>query len=185
MGRDKALVRLGGKALIDHVRAAAKSLRAPVRIIQRDCRPGRGPVGGIHTGLTENPRELLYFLSCDMPFVSGELLRNLRQKLGSESLAIFVQRGAQVGFPCLLRRQALAVVEAQLADPQASLQKLAAALGAQTLRPPRARQWELFNINTPDELIAAGQFWRRRQEGQTSGGLKKARTVSAAGPAPE
>ena len=51
MGRDKSLVQLGRRTLLQHVRTAARSLGVPVRVIRRDSVPRCGPLGGIYTGL--------------------------------------------------------------------------------------------------------------------------------------
>ena len=76
----------------------------------------------------------------------------------------FVGQNGRVGFPFLLRRATLPVVERQLRARRFSLQQLARALRAQTLRLPRARARESFNINTPADLKVARDRWRRAQK---------------------
>ena len=72
---------------------------------------------------------------------------------------IFVEVEETVGFPFLLPRAALPIIEAQMAARRFSLQALAAALRARRikLRPPQAAQ--LFNVNTPGDFVAARWRW--------------------------
>ena len=67
-----------------------------------------------------------------------------------------------MGFPFLLRRATLPVVEQRLAAKQYSLRKLARALRAQAVSLPRSQAHELFNINTPEDWKVARERWARR-----------------------
>jgi len=39
----------------------------------RDIFPGRGPLGGIHAGLTASGHDINFLVACDMPFINVEL----------------------------------------------------------------------------------------------------------------
>jgi molybdopterin-guanine dinucleotide biosynthesis protein A len=162
MGRNKAALRLGGRTLLGHVRAAAKQLGLPVRVIRQDLIPGCGPLGGVHTALTTSRAAGSLFLSCDMPFVSVELLRRALRHFSGGPPALFVRDEQGVGFPFLLRRDCLPVVERQLAGKRFSLQRLARTLRAKTLRPARGLVPDLFNVNTPADWQQARKLWRAR-----------------------
>lgn len=162
MGRNKAALRLGGRTLLGHVRAAVKPLGLAVRVIRRDLIPGCGPLGGIHTALTTGRAAGGLFLSCDMPFVSTELLRQALRNFSADTPALFVQDKHGLGFPFLLRRDCLPLVEQQLATQRFSLQLLARSLRAKALRPTRDPVRELFNVNTPTDWQQARTLWRAR-----------------------
>ncbi len=164
MGRNKAALRLGGRTLLGHVRAGAKRLGLPVRVIRRDLIPGCGPLGGIHTALITSRAAGSLFLSCDMPFVSAALLDRVLRRFNTKIHALFVKEERGVGFPFLLRRDCLPVVARQLGKKQFSLQALARALRAKTLRPARGQAQELFNVNTPAEWQQARKLWRARRK---------------------
>ena len=157
MGRDKARLRLGRRTLLGHVRAVARALALPVRVIRRDLVPRCGPLGGIYTALKTSEAEAVLFLACDMPFVSPTLLQTLLDNAG-RAKAVFTREAGRAGFPFLLRHTALAVVEQQLAAKEFSLQSLAKKLRARTLRPPKGAL-ELFNINTPEDWREARRVY--------------------------
>ena len=163
MGRDKSRLRLGGRTLLAHIRATAKTIGLPHRIIRRDLVAHCGPLGGLYTALVTSRADATLFLSCDMPFVSAGLLEMLVRKAKREENALFVEANGLVGFPLVLfRRTALPVVESQLEKMAFSLQRLAQALRSQTIRLAARQAHELFNVNTPEDLRNARALWHER-----------------------
>jgi molybdopterin-guanine dinucleotide biosynthesis protein A len=160
MGRDKARLRLGRRTLLGMVRAAARSLDLPVRVIRRDAVPRCGPLGGVYTALASTRADVVIFLSCDMPFVSPALLRHQVRK---RAKAVFTHTAEGAGFPFALRRGVLAVVEAQMHAQQLSLQALAKRLRGRTARAARSERWTLFNVNTPGDWQRAHRIWRTQR----------------------
>jgi molybdopterin-guanine dinucleotide biosynthesis protein A len=91
MGTDKALVPLNGKPLIEHVANTLKEVFQRVIIISdrvkayeflglqvfsdihKDC----GPLGGIHAAFVHSGAEAIFVASCDIPFISKELIEYL------------------------------------------------------------------------------------------------------------
>lgn len=93
LGRNKALEVIGGKSLIERVverlaeitdqllivtsqeqTALPVTVKAEVLI---DVYPGRGPLGGIYTGLVASRSSQSIVVACDMPFLNTELLRHM------------------------------------------------------------------------------------------------------------
>lgn len=151
MGRDKSKLRLGGKALLSHIRKTAKTLNLPVRIIRRDLVSRCGPIGGIYTALKTTSAEAVLFLACDMPQVSGGLLEKLWQRSRKGCDSVFIWNRDTAGFPFVLNQRALPAIEKLLADRNFSLQYLARKIRAKKFRPSRACQSDLLNVNTPKE----------------------------------
>ena len=153
MGRDKARLRLRGRSLLAWVRVAARATGWPVRVIRRDLIPRCGPLGGVWTALRRSRAERLLFLSCDMPFVTPDLIRAVAQRKGR---GVFVESGAGVGFPFALdRATGFAAVEAALGARNFSLQSLAKTLRASRFKPRRAHCDVLLNLNTPEDFTQA------------------------------
>jgi len=87
MGRDKALIRLGGKPLLEYVLEKLAEIFPEIILIGQnraglekygqifpDLVPGLGPVSGIYTALKTLNRPV-FVCGCDMPFLSSELIR--------------------------------------------------------------------------------------------------------------
>ena len=90
-GVDKALIRLGGLTIIDRIIDSAGSLFSEILIVTNkpeefvdytlckiisDQFVSMGPLGGIHAALKSSQEGYVFFLACDMPLVSSEIIRN-------------------------------------------------------------------------------------------------------------
>lgn len=164
MGSDKSRLKLGGRTLLARLRATAKSLGFPVRVIRRDAVPRCGPLGGTYTALKTTDAEAVLFLACDMPFVSPELLRAVCFRLDQATEALFVDSKGRPGFPFLLRRRTFPMVARQIERGELSLHELARRLKAGTFRPPPNWQAQLSNVNTPEEWAAVVRVWNRNSD---------------------
>jgi molybdopterin-guanine dinucleotide biosynthesis protein A len=90
LGRNKALETLDGKSLIEHVIERVEPLSERILIVTSqekfdlpvsvkaemlaDLYPGKGPLGGIYTGLAASRSLYNIVVACDMPFLNTELL---------------------------------------------------------------------------------------------------------------
>lgn len=149
MGRNKARLRLGRRTLLAHVRRAVDGLGLKVRVVRKDLVPRCGPLGGIYTGLKTSRGEAEVFLSCDMPFVTRELIEEMLRAFVREGRAIFVEHRRTAGFPLMLSVAQVGTVEQEIGAGRFSLQNLAWRLKAKRLRLKGAGARQLFNINTP------------------------------------
>lgn len=91
LGNSKALGIIGGKSLIERVVERVKLVTTQTLIVTSpvqlalpvagevqvlvDLYPGKGPLGGIYTGLLASPSSHSIVVACDMPFLNIELLR--------------------------------------------------------------------------------------------------------------
>jgi molybdopterin-guanine dinucleotide biosynthesis protein A len=91
LGRDKTLEIIGGKSLIERVLERLKPLTSQIIIVTStkpfdlqvtykietamDAYPGKGPLGGIYSGLLTSQSMYNIVVACDMPFLNTELLR--------------------------------------------------------------------------------------------------------------
>ena len=157
MGRDKGRMRLGRRTLLGHVRRAAETLAVDVRVIRNDIVARCGPIGGIYTGLKTSKHEAELFLSCDMPFVSTELLKKIMRCRPPA----FVEHRGVTGFPLLLSVDDLDVVGDEIRAGRCALQNLAERLKARRLTQSEKEARQLFNVNTPADWQEAQ---RRRAE---------------------
>ena len=157
MGREKARVRLGNRTLLGHVKRVASAAGLPVRVVRRDTVPRCGPIGGIYTALATMRAEAAVFLACDMPFVSPALILRAVDAHTRTGRPIFIEYDGRTGFPCVIAKSARAVLQQQIQRRQWSIQSLASVLDAGTIRLPKSRAFEAFNVNTPEDLALARQ----------------------------
>ncbi len=157
MGRDKLRLRLGRRTTLGHVRALAKSLALPSRVIRKDLVPRCGPIGGIYTALKRARRPAVLILSGDMPFVGREFVERLVRAARARDRAVFAHGERGFGFPALMITDALPVIESQMAGGRRSIQALAQQLNARGFNPPASLVYNLFNLNTPEDLENARQ----------------------------
>ncbi|MCS6815908.1 MAG: molybdenum cofactor guanylyltransferase [Blastocatellia bacterium] len=95
MGRNKALLPIGGRPCLEWVITAARAVTAEITVVTSDpqvgtfCREqgialaadhycGIGPLAGLHIALSRCQKEAALILACDLPFLTGEFLGLLR-----------------------------------------------------------------------------------------------------------
>ncbi len=84
----------------------------------RDEMPGRGPLGGIYTGLLHTRTEYNLFLGCDLPFVTRRLLNYLARRAfeAAADATVPESRDGRLQTLCAVyRRRARRAVQASLA----------------------------------------------------------------------
>ena len=88
MGQDKSFLKFGNQTVIEHISELMKSIFKDVIIITNDPEKykslglkcyedilkGIGPLGGIHSGLTHSENELNFIISCDIPFITNDVI---------------------------------------------------------------------------------------------------------------
>ena len=160
MGRDKHSIRLGRRTLLAHTKAAFVEAGWKPRVVATDRQPGLGPLGGIATALQQTNHSRVIFVSCDMPFLTGELLTRFFGAAVTDLGALFTRHDRGMGFPFLLHHDDLKIVERQITKGMLSLQLLAKRLAARAWEPPPELESQLFNINTPEDLAEARRRWK-------------------------
>lgn len=177
LGRDKASELLLGRSLLQHVidrvtplvgeltvvRAPGQQLpdmetTLPLQVAE-DAYPGKGPLGGIYTGLRAAGASHCLAVACDMPLLSRPLLRELLRRSGA----------CDVVMPVLARPEPLhavygrACIEPMRARLDAEQLKVTGFLGAVTvcyMREAECRALDpelhsFVNVNTDEDLAAA------------------------------
>ena len=79
MGQDKAALKWGETSLLEHMVQLLSTVTTSVRIVGRgdlpDRIPGKGPIGGILTGLESTDKTVNLFVAVDLPLLTDDFLR--------------------------------------------------------------------------------------------------------------
>src|SRR5438128_1549695 len=118
MGANKALLKLGGRTLIDRAISVACSVATDVRVVGDpskyaafgvvvpDLYVGRGPLGGIHAALRASSTDLNLILGVDLPFVQPGFLGYLvSEARSSEATATVPSAGGYLQPLCAVYRK--------------------------------------------------------------------------------
>jgi molybdopterin-guanine dinucleotide biosynthesis protein A len=178
MGFDKARSPFGAERMVDR---QIRLLRAVCRCVSiigpadkfadtgiqvyEDEIPGKGPLGGIYTGLRRARTEFSLFLSCDMPLMAERFLRYLcEQALASRASATVPPPCRKGRYPicAVLRRRVLPRVRSCLLSGRNQVGRFFARSQRRTISKaefvragfsPRI----FCNLNTPEEYEKARQ----------------------------
>lgn len=177
-GRAKGLALVAGERVVDRVIAAItrvtdeqmliandRAIRSAVPRIRSfpDARNDRGSIVGLHSALM-HCREAALAVAWDMPFVSADLLGELRRQ--GEALGVAcIPEGSRGAEPlcAYYPRSCLPIVDRQIEDGEMRLADLVRALPDRVMMPrAQVRRFgplhRLFaNVNTLDDLAAARQ----------------------------
>ena len=172
MGRDKALLPLGGQLLIERVLAAARPLAYPGLIVGDpaayghlgwpvlpDCRPGCGPLGGLYTALGTTAAPVL-LLACDLPFLTPAFLRYLVDRRGPHQAVVPHTAAGLQPLCALYEPSCMAAVKAAMQADQLGMRRLLSNLSLDLVREKDWRPYDehglLFaNLNAPAEYQRA------------------------------
>ncbi len=161
MGRDKSFLTLGGKTLLTWIEETVSALGLPVSVLREDLEPGLGPLGGIQTAFSENCDESILFLSCDMPFLSVEVLTRLIEAAGKPYRNAHCEVSGRGGFPVLLNPYSLPILSRRLRAGYRSVNGLMRALHSVKIVIESSDEWQFLNLNTPaDYTLAEGYVAR-------------------------
>lgn len=167
MGRPKETLPLAdGSSMIGQVAAVLAEVARCVVVLGStdalpdlpriaDCRPGRGPLGGIEALLASGLDTQYLVCPCDVPRISAELLRKLLATTGAAVTVLRVEGETRFRpLPARFSAAALPAVRAAL-----DADRLAVHAVIETLRPAvvevdPAAHGLLANINTPADYDA-------------------------------
>lgn len=169
MGRDKALVTLGGKTLLERaiarwqgygaglqlsVGAAERKSLAPAGIpAVADIYPERGPLGGLHSGLHDAPTELLLVVAVDSPYLTQAHADRLLEAIGTADACVYTIEGQPQPLFGLYRRSCMTPAETLILHGDNRMNHLLDWVNTVTVPVEDAAPFR--NLNTPEELAAA------------------------------
>ena len=177
MGRDKALLTLGGEPLVKIGLEKLKAVCDVVAIaggtaelarfgwVVPDNRPGCGPLGGIVSALQQSLFEWNLFLPVDAPFVPIACLKSLLiMATGSSSVCVMARVEGQAQPLCAVySRSAVEVLDRELNEGRWKVAEAIEAAGQVKVLDFKESGW-FANLNTPEEFAEAARRVSRDPE---------------------
>lgn len=180
MGQDKAALKLNGSTLLEHALAALRGVCRDVAILGKfefygelapvyeDTFPGCGPLGGIHTALSNSQTEYNLIIAVDTPFLQPEFLSYIAQRAVASGAVVTTPEIAGYTQPlCAVYALAfLPIAERALKSGNYKITPLFPRGQTLVIQEAELRRFafgaEMFeNLNTPEDLERA----RRRFSG--------------------
>lgn len=183
MGRDKALLELGGRRLIDRLAEGLQQIFREVIIVANtpglyddlgvrvapDLIPNKGALGGIYTAAAIASHPWAFVMACDMPFFNPGLIRYLAT-LTEDWDAVVPYTDDWEPLYALYAKTCLPMMERQIHSHNLKVSLFFPSIrvrrvGREELEPHDPQGLSLFNVNTPQEFAQAEQWWRRLSAG--------------------
>ncbi|MEI9979648.1 MAG: molybdenum cofactor guanylyltransferase [Edaphobacter sp.] len=171
MGRDKALLTLGGEPLVKigleklssvcevvAIAGGGEELAGFGRVVP-DKRTGCGPLSGIVSALEQSLFEWNLFLPVDAPFVPVSCLEALLLGVSGSSCVCVMAGVGDIWQPlcAVYSRKALGVLQGELAEGRWKVTAAIAAAGVVKVLDFENIDW-FANLNTPEEFAAAERW---------------------------
>lgn len=165
MGNDKGLLMLNNKPMIVHVIETLKQLTTDIIIVSNqaeynefglpvfeDMIKDAGPLAGIYTGLTRSKHKKNIVVSCDVPFVSVELLTFLLENSWENDVTIPLKNNKTHQVIGVYDKDCVEVFKQELENNQRKMKVALEKVKLNVVDANRFDEKEFFNVNTPQEL---------------------------------
>jgi molybdopterin-guanine dinucleotide biosynthesis protein A len=176
--KNKALMKVGGRGIIEYVISALLEVTENIIIITnlqdefvhlrlpiyRDIIPESGSLGGIYTGLGFSETDYNLVLACDMPFIRPHLLRFILNRSEGYDVAIPITPDGHHPTCAVYRKSCIEAIKSQINESNLKISDF--------FRKVRVNKIEismlnspnmLFNINTEEDYLQAISIFEKRQ----------------------
>lgn len=189
MQTEKGLVCIDNKPFIQHIIDAVKPVTNAIILVTKnqdyktfgyklieDIHEDKGPLGGIHTALKHSQYTDNLILSCDVPFITTEVLEILLEKHESE-VTFLSDDNKNYPLIGIYQKQLEELFEEAILNNELKLQQVLQKTKSQNILIDTKYQSSLKNINTKEELEES-----LKSKNQMSIKIKPKLTLVGAGP---
>lgn len=179
IGSNKALLRVGGVSLVERVLCQVERVREEgeeiilvgrkislkklkierVKMVE-DVIPGKGPLGGIYSGLSLSSAKFNFVLGCDTPFLSWEFINYMRHLPGSYEILLPSHSRGIEPLHAIYSKSCLPVIEEKLQQGECKIQTILPYLKVRFVEEEEIKRFSspryiFFNVNTWKDLYQA------------------------------
>lgn len=173
MGFDKQLLKINERRLMDSLISKLKQEFSEIIIVTNkpeyyqglgdkitsDIIVGKGPLSGIHAGLSLASNEFSYFIACDMPNVNLDYIRHMKESIRDINISACITRFGNwiEPFNAFYSKKLKNEIEKHLFSGNRSINSLLEKLDVCYIKEEEARRfspdWDMFlNLNTKEDL---------------------------------
>ncbi|HJV17154.1 MAG TPA: molybdenum cofactor guanylyltransferase [Bacillales bacterium] len=184
MGTNKALLEINQKPNIERIASQLKRNFDELILVTndpeayqfldlttvRDRYPKKGPLAGIHAGLTASRCEVNLIVACDMPFISVKLALDLVHQIGNYDAVIPVINGKQHPLFSVFKKKTIVKIEESIKNNCLKMQSLVNHLDVLYITENNLQEYTksnleriFFNMNHPNEYEHAKEWAKREQ----------------------
>ena len=177
MGRNKALLEVGGMRLIDRTVGLFRSVFKEVilvaadplayldlqTLIVTDILPERGALGGLYTGLFYAAGEYAFIGACDMPFMNRAFLEYMVSKAPGYDIVVPAPPDGLQPLHAVYSRRCLPAIRSLLDRNRMQIKELYPGQQLLEIPPEVLRAYDpegrmFMNLNTPEDLLKLPQL---------------------------
>ena len=184
MGTNKALLMINGKTVIEQIAAELKKVVSSIIIVTNsfeqyeflglpmveDKWKDKGPLAGIHAGLSASKTEKNLVVACDMPFVSSDLGKVLINYLDEYQAAVPNISGQLHPLFAAYRKDVKEEINRSLENEQLRIRQFLQSVQAKIVTEDDLKELKFpyeashfFNMNHPEEFEEAIEIAKRKQ----------------------
>jgi molybdopterin-guanine dinucleotide biosynthesis protein A len=183
MGRDKALVHLAGKPIIEYVLQRVEGLGDEILIttnnpadytylgirLEGDADPGAGSLPGLQTALKASHYPYTLVLACDMPFVSRPLLEFMIERMPHADIIVPQRQGYFEPMHAIYSQRCLPSIKMTLDRGDTRVISFYDQVQVRIINESELAQLDphgmsFFNINSPQDLTWAEDYLRQHSD---------------------
>jgi len=185
-GRDKSALAVGARSILDRQIAVLREVADPVLLVGGPAResgggvravpdryPGCGPLGGLFTALEAADTPQVLVVACDLPFLTAPFLRMLIEAGRDVDVALVRTHDGYHPLCASYARSCAAPIRRHLDAGRLKVIDLLEEVRVRAITPQEVARYGreemlLFNINTPDDYVRAGELAGRAVDAITS-----------------
>lgn len=174
MLRNKASLRIGQKTIIERETEVLATLFSTIIVVTStpethkhlearlvaDLVPGKGPLGGIYSGLVASKNEYNFVVGCDLPFLNAGLISYMVDVKNGHDIVVPKLNGFLEPLHAVYSKNCLIPVKRQLDRNELRIQSFFAEVKVRYVRESEIKKYDpdrisFLNVNTEDDLRKA------------------------------
>ena len=180
-GENKALLRVGGRRIMDHLYGIFSELFDEIILVTNeprqflewdlhivtDIHAVRSSLTGIHTGLFYSSNPFAFFTACDTPFLKKELVQTLLENIDENVDIVWPQTKVGIEPLCAVySKRCLQAADSHIRGNKFKIQRAfrrfrKKEVSEEILREKDPELLSFFNVNTPEDLARAESMVQR------------------------